>query len=464
MKTEIQQKIEQLAYSCTTPFCYGCYIKAPKGVCPKCHSYDRMRYVAGVGCDWSIDFAIKAIIEEKLTPVDTESAFEDMIPSSSPKKPLLDKHLSSIFSALDAFITTFSASHNGLYDICYALYSEVPMKLIHSNSGSKIGRNDPCHCGSGQKYKKCCLGLDQESTRKSMDPTTTKREMERMMGQIGKIVESKNMSIEELNRYFVGRTMDDINDEFEELGGRSEKEKAQDLIFDAMEEPNTRTRRKLIDEALALYPHLPDAWIMMAEEKAETAEDALSYFERAVKAGEEDLGQDFFKENEGHFWGMTETRPYMRAKAYLADALWELGRENEAITHYQDCLRLNPNDNQGIRDVLMSYLLIKNDFIQAEELLKRYKEDIGTQYAFNKTLLLFKKYGRKSKKAEKQIIVAMSKNPYVHKYLLGKLKIPSQIPGQYAIGSKEEAVIYVSEAARAWKETPGAIEWLAQFS
>ena len=22
---------------------------------------------------------------------------------------------------------------------------------------SKIGRNDPCHCGSGKKYKKCCL-------------------------------------------------------------------------------------------------------------------------------------------------------------------------------------------------------------------------------------------------------------------------------------------------------------------
>ena len=23
---------------------------------------------------------------------------------------------------------------------------------------TKIGRNDPCPCGSGKKYKKCCLG------------------------------------------------------------------------------------------------------------------------------------------------------------------------------------------------------------------------------------------------------------------------------------------------------------------
>ena len=25
------------------------------------------------------------------------------------------------------------------------------------NAGMKIGRNDPCPCGSGKKYKKCCL-------------------------------------------------------------------------------------------------------------------------------------------------------------------------------------------------------------------------------------------------------------------------------------------------------------------
>ncbi len=24
-------------------------------------------------------------------------------------------------------------------------------------TGPKIGRNDPCSCGSGKKYKKCCL-------------------------------------------------------------------------------------------------------------------------------------------------------------------------------------------------------------------------------------------------------------------------------------------------------------------
>jgi hypothetical protein len=45
------------------------------------------------------------------------------------------------------------------------------MNLFHDNGGSndtylvktdskKIGRNEPCHCGSGKKHKKCCLNKD----------------------------------------------------------------------------------------------------------------------------------------------------------------------------------------------------------------------------------------------------------------------------------------------------------------
>ena len=28
-----------------------------------------------------------------------------------------------------------------------------------------LGRNDPCHCGSGKKYKQCCLAKDEEKAR-----------------------------------------------------------------------------------------------------------------------------------------------------------------------------------------------------------------------------------------------------------------------------------------------------------
>ena len=28
---------------------------------------------------------------------------------------------------------------------------------------SKVGRNDPCPCGSGLKFKKCCLGKEEQT-------------------------------------------------------------------------------------------------------------------------------------------------------------------------------------------------------------------------------------------------------------------------------------------------------------
>jgi hypothetical protein len=30
---------------------------------------------------------------------------------------------------------------------------------------ANLGRNDPCHCGSGKKYKQCCLAKDEEKAR-----------------------------------------------------------------------------------------------------------------------------------------------------------------------------------------------------------------------------------------------------------------------------------------------------------
>ncbi|GEK89136.1 SEC-C motif-containing protein [Alkalibacterium putridalgicola] len=35
-------------------------------------------------------------------------------------------------------------------------------KVSGTSQTKKLGRNDPCHCGSGKKYKKCCINKDQQ--------------------------------------------------------------------------------------------------------------------------------------------------------------------------------------------------------------------------------------------------------------------------------------------------------------
>ncbi len=39
-----------------------------------------------------------------------------------------------------------------------------------AESAAKLpGRNEPCHCGSGKKYKHCCLAKDEEAERLSLE-------------------------------------------------------------------------------------------------------------------------------------------------------------------------------------------------------------------------------------------------------------------------------------------------------
>lgn len=45
--------------------------------------------------------------------------------------------------------------------------------------GKKIGRNDPCPCGSGKKYKQCCF-LKQNTPKKFKAKLLSKPKQEKM--------------------------------------------------------------------------------------------------------------------------------------------------------------------------------------------------------------------------------------------------------------------------------------------
>jgi hypothetical protein len=52
------------------------------------------------------------------------------------------------------------------------------------------------------------------------------------------------------------------------------------------------------------------------------------------------------------FWLDLDSRPFMRAVNGKALCLWRLGRVEEARAIFEDMLRWNPNDNQGVRFLL----------------------------------------------------------------------------------------------------------------
>lgn len=235
--------------------------------------------------------------------------------------------------------------------------------------------------------------------------------------------------------------------------------RAQDLIYEAWDTPSPGRRQELARQALALWPDCADAYALLAESEEDLAAK-LALFEKGVAAGERALGPATFQENAGDFWGLLETRPYMRARAGLASCLWKLGRREEAVAHLQDMLRLNPGDNQGLRYALASHLAELGQDDALAGLLRSYEDDASSMWDYTRALLAFRQ-GGDTPEAREWLDEARGNQPHVPGLLLGRQRMPRTLPDFYSFGSREEAILYVAEGRAAWDCTPGALDWLA---
>ncbi len=234
--------------------------------------------------------------------------------------------------------------------------------------------------------------------------------------------------------------------------------RAQQVAYDAMEVTG-RQRVALARRALEISEDCADAWVLLATEEAKTLKQALEYARKGVAAGERALGKEYFEWEGASFWLDVDTRPYMRALMTLADLLWAAGERDEAIDVYQKMLRLNPDDNQGVRHTL-AYLFAEADRDDAfEELLEKYGEDPMAAIRYAKALWLFRKSGA-GPEADEALEEAMKRNPFVPQYLLGRRKMPVRIPDYHGYGDRDEAVAYVTSALKGWAVTEGALAWL----
>lgn len=241
-------------------------------------------------------------------------------------------------------------------------------------------------------------------------------------------------------------------------GGESPLDQAQELVYEALEADDPRRRAALARQALQVSPDCADAYVLLAEQ-AESAEEAVELYRQGLAAGERAIGKEEFRELEGDFWGFLETRPYMRARYGLAQTLWEIGRREEAVAHYRDMLRLNPNDNQGVRYQLSDCLLDLELHDELEALLDQYEAEDSASWAYTSALLEFRRHGD-SERARELLAAAAQVNPHVPEYLVGNRPIPADSPQYIQIGEEDEAVNYAASQLRHWRNTPGAVSWV----
>ena len=236
-------------------------------------------------------------------------------------------------------------------------------------------------------------------------------------------------------------------------------DKAQDLIYDAWEANTSKRRIALAKKALAISPLCADAYTLLAEHAKTGSEEEFELWQRGVEAGKKAIGESAFDEYAGEFWGFLETRPYMRARFGLASALWVRGDRDDAIAHFQDMLKLNPNDNQGIRYVLAARLVAVGRDDELATLLSKYSDDGAAMWVWTAALAAFRRFGDNAE-SRALLVEALDNNEHVAGYLLGETRVPKQLPPYYSPGDNREAVLYAVEAGGGWAMTPGALNWL----
>jgi tetratricopeptide (TPR) repeat protein len=198
--------------------------------------------------------------------------------------------------------------------------------------------------------------------------------------------------------------------------------------------------------------------VIRAQTRRLRLHEFIAELRAAVEAGERSLGEKPFREARGHFWGIVETRPYMRARRELAMAL--LGHEQlpEAAAEFVEMLELNPNDNQGVRDYLLGVYLALNDLDGTASLYRQYAEDGSAVFAWGRVFLLMLS-GRRAE-ARKALEEAFRNNPWPVAVFLGQR--PPDEPDSWGMGDEDEGVHAAVALLPACAEHPDVVVWIAK--
>ncbi|TWT31523.1 hypothetical protein Enr8_34450 [Blastopirellula retiformator] len=274
----------------------------------------------------------------------------------------------------------------------------------------------------------------QEWIRRGMAPETRGLEgMQQLAQQF--IEQNEGLEIEELQRLlnekFIGE-IDEVEYPMDTPADRAAA-KARQAI-----DSYGRRRLQLVRQALQEDPEHVESLTLLAEWMTD-AERRLDAFQQAADAGRRQLGA-IMEHEVGNFWGLLETRPFMRACHGLAHALEDCGRPNDAIAQYQEMLHLNPGDNLGVRYDMIAMLISGDRNLEALDVMDEYGEETGLWY-YSHALLQFRLGGAKSRTAQEAMREALKFNEHVVQVMQSDAPIPR--PDRYQLGSVEEACVCI---------------------
>jgi tetratricopeptide (TPR) repeat protein len=153
-----------------------------------------------------------------------------------------------------------------------------------------------------------------------------------------------------------------------------------DLYYDAMEMVDMgdyKTAEKLLIQARDMDPEYVQTYIGFTSVYGVSGQKEKAH--KNIQIAYEKTQKQFPKWPRKMSWLDLENRAYLRAIQYMADLKADAGNKEEAIELYRLILKLNPNDNQGVRYLLAGLYAGKS----GEEINKMF-EDGNKKQNWNK--------------------------------------------------------------------------------
>ncbi|BAH77136.1 SEC-C domain-containing protein [Solidesulfovibrio magneticus] len=158
-------------------------------------------------------------------------------------------------------------------------------------------------------------------------------------------------------------------------------------------------------------------------------------------------------------WGFMGNRPALRSLARLVTVSSMLDKDKRLEKVVDIYLRLNPNDNHGMRMFKINGLLIRNNNEEAFIFSRNYPEDFDLNILLGRALALFRLGNIEN--ASEAVKASIEVCPKCIHYLAAKnIKQPKLSPGLISIRGADAAWFYRFAMRDAWLETNGAMEWL----
>jgi tetratricopeptide (TPR) repeat protein len=241
-------------------------------------------------------------------------------------------------------------------------------------------------------------------------------------------------------------------------GNESAEHLATALVFEARE-IGGRRQLQLVRRALSLWPDCADAHILLGDREADH-ERALVHYQEALRAGERLLPPHATLDPvpEDEFGADPLTRPYLRARARVADALLALDRYEEARDHMLALVRLDSSDKQGQRITLLQAAIEHGDQETGREVQRRFPDDDSAIFLYGSSLHAWMAGDRAM--ARSLLRRALRANRRAPKYLIGREDWPQEHVYLYEPGGESEAIMIAQRFGVAWHTAPGAVEWL----